>query len=176
MIGIDDAITRLDAAAGGFAALLPAVEAGRPWPLHDVAHDAGPESAWGPTEVLAHVAEMLPFWLGEIERVVGGASEPVPFGRTTADPVRTETIARDRTLPPAELQGRIEAVVGRYARRLPELGSSGLARRGLHPIRGEMTVGEILERFAVGHAEDHVDQLRTALAASGTGSPVEPAG
>ncbi len=48
MIAIEDAVTRLDGAAAGFGALLPAVEAGHPWPLHDVAHDAGPESAWGP--------------------------------------------------------------------------------------------------------------------------------
>ena len=176
MIAIDDAVTRLDRAAAGFRALLPAVEAGQPWPLHDVAHDAGPESAWGPTEVLAHVAEMLPFWLAQIERIVAAATEPVPFGRTTADPVRTETIARDRTLPPVELIGRIEAAVARYARRLPELGSTDLARRGLHPIRGAMTIGEIVERFVVGHAEEHVDQLRSALSASGTGPPGERAG
>lgn len=176
MIAIEDAVTRLDGAAAGFGALLPAVEAGHPWPLHDVAHDAGPESAWGPTEVLAHVAEMLPFWLAEIERIVAGPTEPVPFGRTTADPVRTERIARDRTLPPAELIGRIETAVARYARRLPDLGPIDLARRGLHPIRGEMTVGEIVERFVVGHAEEHVDQLRAALPASGSGAPGERVG
>jgi DinB superfamily len=163
MTEIDDAIARLAAATAGFVALRPAVEAGRPWPLHDVSQGDGPESAWGPTEVLAHVAEMLSFWLGEIERVVDGSVEPIPFGRTIDDQVRRETIARDRTLPPVELVGRIETTAGRYARRLPEIGPAGLARRGLHPVRGEMTVAAILERFVVEHAEDHVAQLRDAL-------------
>lgn len=161
---IDDAIARLEAASAGYRSLRPAIEAGRPWPLHDVRPDAGPESVWGPTEVLAHVAEMLTFWLGEIARVVDEAPEPVPFGRTIDDRLRHETIARDRTLPPVELVGRIEASVGRYARRLPELGAAGLARRGLHPTRGEMTVEEILDRFVVGHAGEHLIQLREALA------------
>jgi hypothetical protein len=39
-----------------------------------------------------------------------------------------------------------------------------------------MTIGEIVERFVVGHAEEHVDQLRSALSASGTGPPGERAG
>ena len=54
---------RLDAAAVAMRELGPAVAAGEPWPLTDV-YGPGPESAWGPREVLAHVAEMLPYWMG----------------------------------------------------------------------------------------------------------------
>jgi hypothetical protein len=156
-------IARLRAAAAAMTALGPAVEAGRPWPLHVVEDGAGPESAWGPTEVLAHVSEMLPYWLGEVERILDGDPEPVPFGRTVADRVRVLTIERDRTLPPRELLDRIDASAERYARRLAELGPAELARRGLHPTRGETAVKDVLERFAVGHAEGHVIQLREAL-------------
>ncbi len=163
------AVDRLRAAADGFRRMAPRVEAGRPWPLVAVDHDAGPESAWGPPEVLAHVAEMLSFWLGEVERILDGSPEPVPFGRTVADRSRVLTIERDRTLPPRELLARIEAAVERYAGRLPELTPADLARRGLHSTRGEMTVAELLERFVVGHAEDHVDQLGASLGAGGAG-------
>jgi hypothetical protein len=34
-----------------------------------------------------------------------------------------------------------------------------------------MTVGRILERFLVGHLEEHVEQLRGLLATNPTGSP-----
>ena len=159
------AVERLRAAAEGFAAQRPAIEAGRPWPLHVVEEGSGPESEWGPTEVLAHVAEMLQFWLGEIERVLDEAPEPVPFGRTVADRVRVLTIERDRTLPPRELLDRIGATVERYARRLEDLDGAALARRGLHPTLGELDVGGILDRFVVGHAEGHVVQLDQALGA-----------
>ncbi|MDP9482696.1 MAG: DinB family protein [Chloroflexota bacterium] len=150
-------------------ATLPELEAGRPWPLHVVEHDAGPESGWGPTEVLAHVAEMLPYWLGEIERVLEESPEPVPFGRTVADRMRVLAIERDRSLPPRELLDRIGAVAERYARRIAAMGPGDLARRGLHPTLGELTVAEILERFVIGHAEGHVVQLDEALG-SATGA------
>jgi DinB superfamily len=163
-------IGRLRAASTAMAALDGAVEAGRPWPLHVVEDGAGPESAWGPTEVLAHVSEMLPFWLGEIERILDGDPEPAPFGRTVGDRVRVLTIERDRTLPPRELFARIDASAERYARRLAELGPADLTRRGLHPSRGEMAVGEVVEQLAVAHAEAHVIQLREALGPPGTGA------
>lgn len=156
-------IERLRAASAAMAALRPAIEAGQPWPLHVVEEGAGPESAWGPTEVLAHVSEMLPYWLGEVERILDGDLEPVPFGRTAGDRVRVLTIERDRTLPPRELLDRIGASTERYARRLAELGPGELARTGLHPTRGETTVADVLERLAVGHAEGHVIQLRETL-------------
>ena len=60
----------------------------------------GPEASWGPREVLAHVEEMLPFWLGEMERVIDGdGSAAVPFGRTADDAIRLGIIDRDRSLP-----------------------------------------------------------------------------
>ena len=154
---------RLRAAAARFADFRPPIEAGRPWPLHIVEHDAGPESEWGPTEVLAHVSEMLPYWLGEIERILDGGPDPAPFGRTAVDRVRVLTIERDRTLPPVELLDRITAAADRYANRLDRLTVADLARRGLHPTQGEVPIADILERFAVGHAEGHVVQLAEAL-------------
>lgn len=156
-------LVRLRAAAAAFAAQRAVLEAGQPWPLHVVEHDAGPESEWGPTEVLAHVAEMLQYWLGEIERILEGGAGPVPFGRNTADRVRVLTIERDRTLPPRELLDRISATAERYVRRFGELSAEDLDRRGLHPTGGEMQVSDILERFVVSHAEGHVDQLTAAL-------------
>ena len=70
---LNRSIERLRAAAASMTATRAAIEAGRPWPLHVVEHDAGPESTWGPTEVLAHVAEMLGFWLG---RSSGSSTAP----------------------------------------------------------------------------------------------------
>ena len=157
---------RLRAASAAMAAFGPAIEAGRPWPLHVVDHDAGPESEWGPTEVLAHVAEMLLFWRGEIARILDGGPEPVPFGRLATDHVRILTIERDRTLPPGELLERIAAATDRYERLLATLGPAELARRGSHPVRGELSIDEILERFVVGHAEEHVVQLAATLPGS----------
>ncbi len=71
-------------------------------------YDDSDEARWGPGEVLAHLAEMAQYWLGEIERVLDGDPEPVPFGRIATDPVRIGVVERDRSLPPRELYDRID--------------------------------------------------------------------
>jgi hypothetical protein len=161
---------RLKVVIAGLVAHRARIHAAEPWPLA-ADFGPGPEASWGPRELLAHVAEMLPYWLGEVERVLGDGPEPVPFGRTQADPNRLTAIERDRTLPLAELYARIEAGAERYARRLPALTTADASRRGLHPVLGELPVTTILERMVVRHAEDHVRQLTDILA--GPAAPTE---
>jgi hypothetical protein len=154
---------RLTTGWSSLAALRPDIEAGEPWPLSDN-FGTEPEASWGPRETLAHVQEMLPFWLGEIERVISGqAGDPVPFGRVATDDIRLAIIERDRTLPTRELFGRIETGVGRIAHRLGELEDAELDARGDHPRLGPMTVLQITDRFVCGHLEEHVAQLRVIL-------------
>ena len=162
-------IARMTRAAAAIGSLRGSIEAGQPWPMGPLAAD-GPETAWGPLEVLAHTAEGLQYWLGEIERVLAGAPEPVPFGRIASDPLRTLTIERDRSLPSGELINRIQSTVARYAARLPDLSAADWNRRGLHPRLGEMTVAAMLERFVVTHLEEHATQLTEAVRSRAAGS------
>jgi DinB superfamily len=157
-----DAVERMTTAATAIDALRGPIEVGPPWPVRAVQGE-GPEAEWGAPEVLAHVAEMLQYWLGEVERVLAGAPEPVPFGRIASDPLRTLTIERDRSLPSGELINRIQSTVARYAARLPGLSAADWNRRGLHPRVGEMTVAAMLERFVVTHLEEHATQLTEAV-------------
>lgn len=169
MASMDDLAARLERATSELVALGPAVAAGEPWPLTNV-YGPGPESNWGPREVLAHVAEMLPFWLGEIERIVDagvgpGGVEPPEFGRLEDDPIRVQVIGRDRAFPGRELLGRIDAEGRRVASRLRALDSeSGLL--GRHPTRGDLSIADIAERLIVSHAEGHVMQLRESVGKS----------
>ena len=120
---------------------------------------------WVDREILAHDDEMLPYWLGEIERVLVGAVEPVPFGREPTDLVRILTVDRDRTLPISELYGRLDNSLERVLRRLLELDERQVARRGLHKQRGEMTVKQIVETMLAGHIEEHCAQMAAAVSA-----------
>lgn len=160
---------RLEAAAVAIVDLAPTIEAGEPWPLTEV-YGPGPESAWGPREVLAHVGEMLPFWMGEIELVLAESGrateggEPPAFGRTEQDPLRIEVIGRDRMFPARELIDRIDVDGARVARRLRRLDVAQAATTGRHVTRGDLSVTEMAERFLVTHVEGHVAQLREILA------------
>jgi hypothetical protein len=166
---MQDLADRLEKATDALVELGPAVAAGEPWPLTDV-YAPGPESSWGPREVLAHVGEMLPYWLGEIERILDGGvapggGEPPAFGRLEEDPIRVQIIGRDRSFPARELLARIEVEGPRVATRLRALETdAGLL--GRHPTRGDLSIAEIAERMIVGHAEGHLRQLRESVGGS----------
>ncbi len=162
---MERAVARTRATWAAFAELRPMVEAGAPWPLAE-RFGAETEAAWGPPELLAHLEEMLPYWLGEVERILDGGQDPAPFGRVPTDPVRLGIIERDRAVPLRELFSRTEADIERFARRIATLTGDDLARVGRHPRRGEMTVAEVLEAFVVSHLEEHVVQLREILGAA----------
>jgi hypothetical protein len=164
-----DVAARLDAALDALGELAPEVIAGEPWPLSE-AVGPGPESSWGPREVLAHLAEMVSFWLGEIELIIDADVaqvepdvEPPPFGRLEADPLRVGIIDRDRLFPSRELLARIDVEGRRAARRLRELNARQVELLGRHPTRGDLTVAEVAERLIVSHLEGHVTQLRETL-------------
>jgi hypothetical protein len=164
---LDDLADRLEHAIDAMVELGPQLAAGEPWPAADMV-GPGPESSWGPREVLAHVAEMLPFWLGEIELILDATGgEPPAFGRLEADDLRVAIITRDRAFPARELLGRGEAEGRRVARRLRALDDQGAAAVGRHMTRGDLSVRDIAERLIVGHIEGHVAQLRETLAAAG---------
>jgi hypothetical protein len=150
--------------------LRPTVEAGAPWPLAE-RFDHAPEASWGPNEVLAHLAEMVGFWDGELSRIVAaGGGEPVPFGRITTDAARLAVIERDRTLPPGELFDRMSAKLDVFLDHWSSWPPEARERVGLHPRLGEVTVAAGAERFIAGHLVDHADQLESSLGASRPGA------
>ena len=156
-------LDRLDAAGARLARTQPSVEAGAPWPVGRVERGE-PEAEWAPPEVLAHVAEMLTYWLGELERIVAGTDGVTPFGRTPDDQLRALTVTRDATLPVRELYDRIEATLARYRKRLPQLGEPEISRKGVHPVRGRFAVAQLVEVLVVSHLEGHNEQLERSLA------------
>lgn len=164
-IPADEALERLGRARGSFAQLRSAVNAGEPWPL---APDfgVGPEASWGPREVLAHTAEMLPFWLGEMERVIEAGRvthDPLPFGRTADDAMRLGILERDRTLPLRELFERIDAGIGRWEARQATLTEDEARARGRHVRDGDVPATWIRDRFVIRHLEEHAAQLEAVL-------------
>jgi hypothetical protein len=157
-------LDRLADVRAAYAWMAPRVTSREPWEFA-TAFGTEPEAAWGPRELLAHVAEMLPFWLGELERIVDGPPPgPTPFGRLADDPSRVGLIERDRSLPLRVLFARVDAGLLDWSERLATLTADERARVGLHPRLGAVTVDTMLEEFILGHAEGHIEQLEGILA------------
>jgi len=174
-VDVPRVIARMSAAASSLDGMATAIDAGRPWPTGPLA-GKGPESEWGPPEILAHVAEMVEYWLDQMNRVIaagggsGAEAGPVPMGRSTGDAQRIGAIERDRWRTTSELLARIHGSIDRYARRLPELPGADWRRVGLHPLRGEMTVSGMLDVLVLTHLDEHVLQVRAALGGTYAGS------
>ena len=157
----EDRAGRLLAAAGRIrasAVLLP----------DDALTDPDPDSGerWDRGQVLAHVAEMLPYWAHQAELVATGRQ--TQFGRVRSDPDRVAAIERDRREDPRRLLARVDEGVAAVLALLERLDAEALARTGRHQTLGEMTVAQLVDRFLVDHLEEHADQLGPR---TGPGSP-----
>ncbi len=161
----DDLLTRLRDAGAGLLALRGPLVTGEPWPLSRD-YGTGPEASWGPREVLAHVDEMLPYWTAQLQGVLAGdPGGATPFGRVATDQNRLDRIDAARQRPAGELLDEIDAGLVTATAFVADCTAADLARRGLHPTRGELSVGESLDRFVVTHLAEHVAQLEGILAA-----------
>jgi hypothetical protein len=160
---MDDPAARLRDAGIALLELRDPLAAGEPWPLStDYGHT--PESDWGPREVLGHVDEMLPYWVDQLETVLAAdPATPAHFGRVATDQSRLDRIAADRQKPVGDLLDDIASGLERAVAFIERLTPADRVRVGLHPSRGEISVGDSLEAFLSGHLEGHVTQLREIL-------------
>lgn len=122
--------------------------------------DPGGEERWEAGQVWAHLAEFPAFWLEQLRGVVeGGTDAPVPFGRVKTDPARIEAIERERHTDPAALLERVRASLAQVSDAVRTFSDEQWRARGVHPTLGEMNAERIVERFIVGHLEEHAAQL-----------------
>jgi DinB superfamily len=134
--------------------------ASRPQPAGLTDPDPPTGERWDYGQVWAHLGEFVPYWVEQVRIVADPArDEPVPFGRTKADPVRVAAIERDRRLPPQELMARLSWQLDEVRTLITELPAGAWNRRGLHPTLGVMDLPTIFDEFLVGHLEAHAKQL-----------------
>jgi DinB family protein len=122
--------------------------------------DPDTEERWEASQVWAHMAEFVPFWRGELERVVAAFDgDPVPFGRTKADPARIAGIEMGRREPVTYLQARVHEEMAELRRYLSGLTAAEWNAVGRYVRGNEMDLEAIAERFLINHLEEHADQL-----------------
>jgi hypothetical protein len=120
---------------------------------------------WEAGQVWAHVAEFIPYWVGEATLVIErGKDTPEPFGRTKSDPGRIAAIERDRSTDRVRLWHRITGDVAGLRAFLAGLDDSAWTAVGVHPTLGLMGLAAILNEFLVGHLEQHAAQLDQLVA------------
>jgi len=140
-----------------------AEHAARPLPSGLTDPDPGATERWEAGQVWAHLAEFPGYWLeqfrGVLQAGAAGAREAPPFGRVKTDAGRIAAIERERRTDPGELLRRVTAQMADVSATLTSLPAAAWEARGLHRSRGEMTLSEMVDRFILGHLEEHADQL-----------------
>jgi uncharacterized damage-inducible protein DinB len=127
----------------------------------DVLYPEPGAGEWPVMSTLAHVAEILPYWAHQAERIARapGAS----FGRTHEDPDRIAAVEQHSRDALGATVSRIRAGLDESVRALRALPADAWTRAGQHPSRGSMTVDEIIERFLVNHVEEHAAQINSTI-------------
>lgn len=116
---------------------------------------------WHRGNVLGHVAEMVPFWAGQAEAVMGGATT---VGRDAAGSARRrEGIEQGDATPEADLRAavdrgldQLDAILGRVS---PEDLERPVTYRTATAGEQATTLGGFIDNLLVGHLESHLDQL-----------------
>jgi hypothetical protein len=125
--------------------------------------DEGTGERWESGQVWAHLAEFPGYWVGQIRTLLAaraaGASDPIPFGRTKADPSRAAAIEARRRDDPAALLNDVRAGIAAARALCASFSLHDWSALGAHPVRGPMMVSAMVERFIVDHLEEHATQL-----------------
>ncbi len=122
--------------------------------------DHGGTERWDADQVWAHLAEIGPYWMGELRRVVdAGDGPPATIGRSLSDPSRVDAIEAGRTRPVADNLAASRRSLDVLRAYLAGLSTTDWSRVGRHVSAGDMTIVAQLEAFHLGHVEQHLAQL-----------------
>jgi uncharacterized damage-inducible protein DinB len=118
---------------------------------------------WSALQIVAHMTEMIPYWMHDARILAASTGEPPHFGRNLDAPERLDPVARGATSDPDELLRRLDAAIQAAAGDIRAMSPAERARTGIHNRRGAMTAAEVIEQLIVQHAEEHVGQIRQVL-------------
>ncbi|WP_285766692.1 DinB family protein [Peribacillus sp. SI8-4] len=122
------------------------------------------EDEWSIMQILSHLTEAIPYWLGEVQAVV--AMPGSKWGRGMQDPVRlaavtdTERLSVDKVITQVkELKDKVENVLGK-------LDEETLSKESPHrnfAKFGNKPVSYIIDHFIDEHISGHYGQIKRNL-------------
>jgi hypothetical protein len=113
---------------------------------------------WCAMELLGHVAEMHYSYVARAEQLI--ASPGAPLARDMESPERLDAIAQGPALSLEETLQQLDRARQHALAFLERLTPADMAIAGHHQALGPMTVRDVFARTIVGHARNHLQQLR----------------
>ena len=119
------------------------------------------EGEWTIMENLAHIIEIMPYWAGQIEKLIAQPGQD--FGRVKTDPERIKAIADHAHDELAVVRDRLPVSYMRLESVLNGLQDSQLALTAVHSKFGQRGLDWFIKEFVTDHLANHLQQLRECL-------------
>ena len=116
------------------------------------------DGEWSAMELLGHTAEMHYSYVQRAERLI--AAPGAPLARDMQSPERIEAIDRGLGVSLGDALARLEAARLHAHAFLDRLRPEQMTIQGHHQALGIMSVRDVFSRTIVGHARNHLNQLR----------------
>jgi uncharacterized protein YoxC len=119
---------------------------------------------WSILQILSHLVEGVPYWLGEVERVV--AEPGSSWGRGLQDPARLEAVSDVGNLSVMDLFAEVGKLSQKVASGLQELDAETLKQENPHrnfSKFGNKPVSFIVDHFIEEHVAGHAKQIQRNL-------------
>lgn len=131
-------------------------------PLHHLdtgrLYQSPAENEWTIMQNLAHIVEFMPYWAGEIEKVL--AEPGCAFGRTPDNAGRLQGISEHEMDSLIKIDAALTESYARLDEVLGKLQDSDLGLTGMHVRYGDKTIGWLIDDLIVDHLNDHVEQIK----------------
>lgn len=120
------------------------------------------ENEWTLMQSLAHLVELMPYWADEIAKLVEQPGQN--FGRTMEHEGRLSAIREHGTDKLAQIKAALPGSYTRLEEVLRNLSDSQLELTAHHSKFKERTLEWFVAEFVTNHLDNHLKQLKTALA------------
>ncbi|MFB7640720.1 DinB family protein [Peribacillus butanolivorans] len=122
------------------------------------------EEEWSIIQILSHIAEAIPYWLGEVETVV--ATPGSKWGRGLQDPARLAAVTDTEKLSVDEILKQVDELKYKVESGLGKLDEETLTKESPHrnfAKFGNKPVTYIVDHFIDDHVSGHYDQIKRNL-------------
>ncbi|ASS93573.1 DinB family protein [Peribacillus simplex] len=122
------------------------------------------DDEWSIMQILSHLAEAIPYWLGELENVI--AVPGSKWGRGLQDPARLAAVTDTDKLAVDDVMKQVEELKYKVESSLGNLDEETLSKESPHrnfAKFGNKPVSYIVDHFIDEHVSGHYDQIKRNL-------------
>jgi hypothetical protein len=118
------------------------------------------ENEWSAMQIMGHMVEMIPHWMGAIDQLISSNTVSPQFGRDLSDAGRLQGVEAGVLKTPDEMINRLGYEMDLAVDAIRNMTEIQRGRIGVHVKYGEMSVADLIELLIVAHAEEHLEQIR----------------